>query len=90
MVDHRIYLSRTGTQTSPLTIRTTSTSRTVDVQRGSAAQPTAVAILAANDPLLDAMGFSRGRFTVEQAGATTVVLPAWAEVERVTQDCRTA
>ncbi len=46
------------------------------------------ASLPANDPLLDAIGFSRGRFVVEQAGTPPLVLPAWAEVERVVEDCR--
>lgn len=60
-----------------MTIRTTSTARTVP---GTA--------LPANDPLIDAMGFSRGRFIVETPGATPLVIPAWAEVQRVAEDCR--
>jgi len=44
--------------------------------------------LAARDPLLDAMAFSRGRFLVEMGGAETLVLPAWSEIGRVIEDCR--
>jgi hypothetical protein len=44
--------------------------------------------LAATDSLLDAMAFSRGRFMVEMGGAPTLVLPAWAEIGRVIEDCR--
>ncbi len=40
------------------------------------------------DPLLDAMAFSRGRFMVEMSGAQTLILPAWAELGRVIEDCR--
>ncbi len=40
------------------------------------------------DPLLDAMAFSRGRFLFELGGAPALVLPAWAEVGRVIEDCR--
>ncbi len=41
--------------------------------------------------LLDATGFSRGRFVVEQAGdAAPGRDSAWAEIERVTEDCRSA
>ena len=40
------------------------------------------------DPLLDAMAFSRGRFMIEMSGAPTLILPAWAEVGRVIEDCR--
>jgi hypothetical protein len=47
-----------------------------------------VAVLAANDPLLDSMAFSRGRFAVEIAGEPTLYLPAWPEVARVVEDCR--
>ena len=40
------------------------------------------------DPVLDAMGFSRGRFIVETATMRPLVIPAWAEVLRVAEDCR--
>lgn len=40
------------------------------------------------DPLLDGVAFSRGRFMVEMSGAPTLILPAWAEVGRVIEDCR--
>ena len=49
---------------------------------------TVAAALPAQDPLLDAMGFSRGRFIVELGGQAPLVVPAWAEVLRVTEDCR--
>jgi hypothetical protein len=44
--------------------------------------------LAASDPLLDAIAFSRGRFGVSVSGAAPLVLPPWAEVARVVEDCR--
>jgi hypothetical protein len=34
------------------------------------------------------MGFSRGRFLVQGNGLPTLVVPAYAEVLRVTEDCR--
>lgn len=40
------------------------------------------------DPILDALVFSRGRFTLEAAGQPTLYLPAWAELSRVVEDCR--
>lgn len=84
----QLYLSRPGIVATPLTIRTSSTTRSVPVQPASSIQPTVTAAFAANDPLLDAMGFSRGRFIVEQASLPALVIPAWAEIERVTEDCR--
>ena len=52
------------------------------------AGPSQVATLSARDPLLDAIGFSRGRFAVEVAGLPDLILPTWAETERVVEDCR--
>ena len=43
---------------------------------------------AANDPLLDAIALTRGRFAVETPENPTLYLPAWAEVTRVIEDCR--
>ncbi|WP_242138420.1 hypothetical protein [Sphingomonas sp. TREG-RG-20F-R18-01] len=87
-----LYLSRQGAGGTPLTVRTSSIARSLPVQPTSAGPlgaPTYVAArLTARDPLLDAMVFSRGRFIVEQAGAATLVVPAWAEIARVTEDCR--
>ena len=42
----------------------------------------------AYDPLLDAIAFSRGRFTVESESGAMLVLPAWPEPARVVEDCR--
>ncbi|HEX9964131.1 MAG TPA: hypothetical protein VGB04_04025 [Allosphingosinicella sp.] len=47
-----------------------------------------VAELAADDPLLDEMAFSRGRFTVEAEGLPPLILPTWPEPARVVEDCR--
>ena len=69
----------------PVTVRTTSTQRSLNVQPMAGGVDVA---LPANDRLLDAIGFSRGRFVVEGAPVGRLVLPAWAEVLRVTEDCR--
>lgn len=46
------------------------------------------AALAAADPLLDEIVFSRGRFTVERDGLPALILPSWPEPARVVEDCR--
>jgi hypothetical protein len=75
----RLVLAREGvTPAGGMTIRTSSSLR---------AFPGTSASLAAGDPFLDALAFSRGRFSVEAAG-TTMILPAWPEPARVTEDCR--
>ncbi|MGN6269501.1 MAG: hypothetical protein ACTHM0_06360 [Sphingomonas sp.] len=84
----RLTLVRAGTVpgTSAMTIVTTSQTRTAPAQpdgRGGSA-----ASFAATDNLLDSIGYSRGRFIIQQAGLPTLVIPAWPEIERVTEDCR--
>jgi len=71
-----------------MTIVTTSMTRMLQTRLAGNPVSVAGATLAASDPLLDAMGYSRGRFVVEQAGMPTLVIPAWPEIERVTEDCR--
>ena len=63
---------------SALTVRTTSLARTLPPS----------ATLGARDPLLDAMAFSRGRFSVEGGGAVRLIVPAWPEAARSIEDCR--
>lgn len=84
----RLYLSRAGSATGPLTIRTTSLTRGLAVQPTGGTPAYVAVALAPDDRLLDAMAFSRGHFTVQQAGTATLVVPAWAEVGRVIEDCR--
>ena len=83
-----LYLSRGGAVAAPLTLRTTSLTRNVTVQPTGGMPAYVAAALTPRDPLLDAIAFSRGRFIVEQQGAATLVVPAWAEVGRVIEDCR--
>ena len=84
----QVVLSVEGAAPTTLTIRTSSVARALPVQPAGGNPPSVAATLAANDGLLDAMGFSRGRFVIERPGAPALVLPAWAEIERVTEDCR--
>jgi len=44
--------------------------------------------LAAGDPLLDEIAFSRGRFMVGTPGRSLLIVPAWPEPARVIEDCR--
>jgi hypothetical protein len=44
--------------------------------------------LTAYDALLDALALSRARLAVTLTGSPQLVLPNWAEVERVIEDCR--
>ncbi len=84
----RMFLSRAGAATGPLTVRTSSGTRAVTVQPTGGAPAYVAAELPVRDGLLDAMAFSRGRFVIEQAGMPALVVPAYAEIGRVTEDCR--
>jgi hypothetical protein len=83
----QVTLSRPGGGSGNwMTIRTSSVSRNLPlvVQGASAAFTT----LSANDRFLDAIAFSRGRFTVEAPPTQMLVIPAWSEPARVVEDCR--
>lgn len=80
--DRRVRLRIEGRASAPVTIRTSFTARTI------VPGPDGAVALAANDRLLDAMAFSRGRFALQQAGSPPLVLPSWAELGRVVEDCR--
>lgn len=83
-----VVLSRPGAIATPFTIRTSATTRSVAAAAVPGAVPQVMARFAPDDRLLDAMAFTRGRFVVEQGGAIPLILPPWAEVGRVIEDCR--
>ena len=83
-----------------LAIRCDRATRTVTVMRPGAAPAVLTVItdtmtrnlpaggrLLANDPILDAIAFSRGRFIVLGVGAT-LAIPSWPEAARSIEDCR--
>lgn len=86
--NRRLFLSRAGAAAEPFTVRTTSATRLLQTGATGGEPAYVAAVLPATDPLLDAIAFSRGRFALEQAGVAPLVLPAWAEVGRVIEDCR--
>ncbi|WP_407874618.1 hypothetical protein [Qipengyuania nanhaisediminis] len=86
----RITLSREniGYHASALmSIETETTRRAFDARPGETRNALSVP-LAPNDPLLDAMAITKGRFAVGVEGERTLYLPAWVEVSRVIEDCR--
>ena len=84
------------------TLRCTRTTRTVQLLRSGAVPGAAVIIrttslertlpasatVAARDPLLDAIAYSRGRWSVEAGGLARLVLPSWPDAARSIEDCR--
>ncbi|MEA3041804.1 MAG: hypothetical protein QOC65_1293 [Sphingomonadales bacterium] len=68
-----------------LTVRTSSMARSVPARSGPDGLE---ASLAASDPLLDAILFSRGRFAVEAGMLPALIVPSWPEPARAVEDCR--
>ena len=86
----QIALQRVGAAAGPvpLSITTNVATRAFTATPQADPTPQLALLLAARDPVLDAMAFSRGRFVIEVAGLPTLYLPAWPEVGRVVEDCR--
>ena len=80
-----IGLARLGAAAPAMVVRTSQSERRVAASAGAGET---VAALAASDPLLDQIVFSRGRFQIAVDGAPTLILPAWPEPARVIEDCR--
>jgi hypothetical protein len=81
----RISLLRAGAGQAAMTLRTSYGA----VNWPAAASPSGtIATRAASDAALDQIAYSRGRFAVEVQGLDTLIIPAWAEVGRVIEDCR--
>ncbi len=83
-----IYLSRAGNVAAPLQVRTSTLQRPLAAQPTGGTPPYVAAAVTPRDSLMDAIAFSRGRFLVQQAGMPNLVLPSWAEIGRVVEDCR--
>ena len=84
----RVTISRTASSAAPsLFVWTTDVSRTIGVRFDPSALRLVVE-LAARDPLLDGIAYSRGRIAVTSGGSDALVMPAWPEAARTIEDCR--
>jgi hypothetical protein len=71
-----------------MTVRATDASRAYPAQASMALPGYISAELAAKDPMLDAMVYSRGAFLISLAGIEDLIAPTWAEFARVVEECR--
>jgi hypothetical protein len=84
----RVALLKAASAASPsMWIWTSSQKKTLPATYDAASGRVSVE-LAAFDPVLDAIAFSRGRIGFSTSGLETLVLPPWADVGRVIEDCR--
>ena len=85
-----ITIGRAGSGGGPVpaTILTTYSAKPFSIAPAGPESNTLLLSLRANDPVLDEIAFSRGRFGLEVNGLPTLLLPARAEIGRVIEDCR--
>ena len=79
---------RAGPGLRAMSISTETTTRQLQITGIGNATPVFGVSLDPNDPILDAMAITKGRFAVGVEGERTLYLPAWTEVSRVIEDCR--
>lgn len=87
--NRRVTLSREASAPGArMVIRTSSMTKTMAATASDASPAYLAADIATTDPILDAMAFSRGRVLVDMEGQQPVILPTWAEIARIVEDCR--
>jgi len=88
----RIYLSRVGelpgADSGTMTTRSSTGMKSFTIKNNGDSPSYVAATLPVNEPQLDAMAYSRGRFLVSVKGGVDLVIPSWPEIARVIEDCR--
>ncbi|RPF70746.1 hypothetical protein [Aurantiacibacter spongiae] len=90
LATRRVSIGRKGNAAGQvdMTVRTETRDQVLTAGPVQSRAPLLVAQLAASDPLLDAIAFSKGRFALEVTGTDTIYVPAYPEITRVVEDCR--
>jgi len=83
----RVTLVKPGAATPSIWVWTSSQSRSLPATYDSTTGR-ASADVGAYDPFLDAIASSRGRIGFSTSGLAALVVPPWADVGRVIEDCR--
>jgi hypothetical protein len=87
----QVMLSISGSSPAPspaVTIRTTSGTLAWSGVAGTPGNPSVEITRPARDAGFDWIAYSRGRIAIEVQGMARLILPVWAEVSRVIEDCR--
>lgn len=86
--NRHVTISKPSAGPAPyLTLWTSSQSRTIAASFDSATSRLTVEV-EAQEPLLDALSTSRGRIGIAAGTQPSLVVPAWPEIARVVEDCR--
>lgn len=87
--NRRIYVLREATAPGQrIVIRTSSATKEFAAKPTGATPAYLASEIMPTDAILDAMAFSRGRILLETEGHPPIILPAWAEIARIVEDCR--
>lgn len=84
----RLFVARPGTMAARMTLQSTNGAKAYDALPTGGTPPYVTAEIAARDPQLDSMAFSRGRILIGLVGAPDLIMPIWPEFTRVVEDCR--
>jgi hypothetical protein len=85
----RIYLGREGAGPGgKMVVRSSSSMKEFAASPTGAIPAYQASEIMPNDPILDAMAFSRGRIALEVDGQQPIAIPSWAEITRIVEDCR--
>lgn len=86
----RVLLGHSGAGDThiPMAVATTTGRRPLLSEPLASAPGEVDAVLRPDDPVLDAIAFTRGRFLLEVQGQPPLYLPSWPELSRVIEDCR--
>ncbi|MBY8826062.1 hypothetical protein [Sphingomonas colocasiae] len=88
----RIRFERSGVldpgSSARLTLTSTAGTASYALANIGGSPPNVAASTGASDAFLDKLVYTRGRFLVRADGAEEMVLPGWAEIARVVEDCR--
>lgn len=90
LATRRVGIARSGSAGGQveMLVRTETQDRTLTANPVNSTAPLIVSELSANDRLLDAIAFSKGRFALETPVTQPLFAPAWPEITRVVEDCR--
>jgi len=84
----RVTVAKPATRAAAMmTVWTSSAVRAVPASFNPLTNRISIEIVS-NDPLLDSLAFSRGRVGITVGTTPSLVVPAWPEVARVVEDCR--
>jgi hypothetical protein len=84
----QIVLSRQGEGATRILLRSSSMLKEFAASAANGSPAYVTAAISADDPILDAIALSRGRFALEADPLPPLAIPSWPEIARVLEDCR--